>query len=137
MLLAEVKEFCFRNNVNTFFLGGSLAKRNADEFSDIDFRVVLKEDEAKSEFLETFLNEFHPKMAFIETLTSFCTVVHFSDFVKLDLFVYYPSDLVANVWLKDILILQDNKNILQHLKKESSKMDYFVKEQELETYLNK
>ena len=137
MLLTEVKEFCFRNNVNTFFLGGSLATENADKFSDIDFRVVLKEEESKSQFLEHFLNEIHSKIAFIETLTSFCAVVHFSDFVKLDLFVYYPSDLVANVWLKDILILQDNQKILQFLKNESSKMDYLVKEEELENYLIK
>ncbi len=114
-----------------------MAGKNADEFSDIDYRVVLKEEESKSEFLNHLLNEFHPKIAFIETLTSFCIVVHFSNFVKLDLFVYYPSDLVASVWFKNILILQDNKKILQFLKNESSKMDYFIKEQELETYLIK
>lgn len=41
--------------------------------------------------------------------------MHFSEFVKLDLFVYYPSDLVANVWLKDILIVQDDFKILHYL----------------------
>lgn len=137
ILLTEVKEFCLRNNTDTFFLGGSLAKRNADEFSDIDFRVVLQKDESKSKFLKTLLDEFQPKIAFIETLTSFFTVVHFSVFVKLDLFVYYPSDLAANVWLKDILILQDDINILQYLKEESFKINYVVTEQELKTYLNK
>lgn len=87
--------------------------------------------------LKALINEFDYKIAFIETLTSFFTVVHFSEFVKLDLFVYYPSDLVANVWLKDILIVQDDFKILHYLKTESSEMDYSVSEQELKTYLNK
>ena len=137
-LLNMVKDFCMNHkSIYAFFLGGSLAKNNADEFSDIDFRVVIPGSTSKKLVLKELLEYFEPQMAFIETLTSFYSVIHFSSFIKLDFFVYYSEELIEDVWFKDILILQDSKDLLASLKEESMKKEFVVKKEDVNIYLNK
>ncbi|MBM6614966.1 nucleotidyltransferase domain-containing protein [Desemzia sp. RIT804] len=137
-LLNRVKDFCIHNKkIHAFFLGGSLAVNNADEFSDIDFRVVIPDDASKVILLNELLEYFESQTVFIETKGSFYSVVHFSTFIKLDFFVYHPEKLKASVWFKDILILQDSKNLLASLKEDSMEKAFVVNKEELNNYLNK
>lgn len=119
------------------FLGGSLAKGNADEFSDIDFRIVIGNEHTKQDLLNEFLQKFESEIAFVETLTSFYGVFHFLNFVKVDLFIYYAKDLTPNIWLQDIKIIKDHHQFLLKLKEESREIKYTIASDDLMQYLNK
>lgn len=137
-LLNEIESIVFqKTDIKACFLGGSLARNNADEYSDIDFRIVIEEYRIKKDVLSELIKIFNRKIAFIETLTSFYAVIHFSNFIKLDIFVYYPQEIVSNIWFKDILILKDHNDLLTSVKEKSKKIDYQVKQIDFDNHLNK
>lgn len=137
-LLGQIEKYFISHNNNFLrFLGGSLAKGNPDEFSDIDFRVVISDDFEKKDVLDNFIDYFDSQISFIETSTSFYGVFHFRNFIKVDIFIYFQKELSPNVWLKDIKILKDNQEFLKDLKMVSELKEYIFKEQYLVGYLNK
>ncbi|PRY76195.1 nucleotidyltransferase domain-containing protein [Alkalibacterium olivapovliticus] len=137
-LVSELVYYCSKEDrIIAYFLGGSLAKKNADEFSDIDFRIVLNADELKSAVLDALAKTFRQTIAFIESQRSFYAVIHFSNFVKLDIFAYYPEEIVPSLWLKDIVILQDTKDLLETAKTASSTIQYTLTQSDMCDYLSK
>ncbi|WP_225744024.1 aminoglycoside 6-adenylyltransferase [Marinilactibacillus sp. Marseille-P9653] len=118
------------------YLGGSLAKGTEDAFSDIDLRIVIEEGASKQDKL-TELIEDRKDVLFIESWFPSFAVIHFDCFVKLDLFVYYQSQLDADIWLKEIKILKDTKGILEKLKNDSEKLTYLPTQEEFEAIVYK
>lgn len=109
LLARLVAFFGADNSVCGLFLGGSLADGNADQYSDIDFRVVLRAGQDKENFLSV-LTEW-PDLLFVETLAHNYAVLHFDSFVKLDVFIYEKAELVASPWLKGIKIFCRTREI--------------------------
>ena len=72
-----------------------MAAGNADELSDIDFRVVVDDRIDKKELLTSL--SVWPEVLFIETFAQNYVVLHFDCFVKADVFIYYQRELVASV----------------------------------------
>ncbi|WP_083318271.1 nucleotidyltransferase domain-containing protein [Floricoccus tropicus] len=137
-LLTDIeKYFDSCKDVEMIFIGGSIAKGNPDEFSDIDFRIVVSKQLEKSKILVEFLDYFQDKIAFVETLADNYAVVHFKSFIKLDIFVYYKSDLSPTPWTKDILILIDKDDFLKNLREESKIIETIFTSEELTFILNK
>lgn len=118
------------------YLGGSLAKGTEDEFSDIDLRIVVEEGVSKQDKLSELLDDRNDVL-FIESWFPSFAVIHFDCFVKLDLFVYYQSQLNADIWLKEIKILKDTEGFLEKLKSNSEKLAYLPTQEEFEAIVYK
>jgi Nucleotidyltransferase domain. len=127
--------FSEEREVMGVFLGGSLASGNPDAFSDIDFRVLVDDKVNKEKFLTNFITRTE-KIAFIETQSENYAVLHFKNFIKLDIFIYYQQELTATVWMKEIKIFKDD-GFLKDLKENSKDKKFQLKQKEFDEYLNK
>lgn len=116
------------------FLGGSLAIGNADEFSDIDFRVVVKSGANKETILRalTALSD----IIFVETFAQNYAVIHFDCFIKVDIFIYYKAEMTPSVWLKNIRVLKDD-GFLEKLKTDSQQCHCEPSQEEFNSFLMK
>lgn len=130
-----VKKLASNTDVLNIFLGGSLAAGNADAFSDIDLRVVLRDPVKKSEFLSKFIANCE-ELAFIETQAENYAVLHFDSFVKIDVFVYYQKELKPSIWLQKIKILKDN-GFLSNLTTQSASLVYRLTQAEFDGLCHK
>lgn len=118
------------------FFGGSVGNQNQDAYSDLDFRLVLKEAVEKPVFLQQLLAEFDD-LLFIESQADNYCVVHFAQFVKADIFCYYWSELVPSVWLEKLLIVKDEAESLHQLQHSSEAISFTLTQAEFEFYLHK
>ncbi len=127
------------DNVLAVFYGGSLGNENSDLFSDIDLRVVVK-----NELYEKYrVNKKQRaknwgKVLFFEDLpwTSHC-VAHYDTFVKVDTFYYRKEDIQPSVWLKNIKIVCDTNEWLNDVQKKSMSLTYKPQAQDIEIWRNK
>ncbi|MER2173039.1 MAG: hypothetical protein ABS911_00060 [Carnobacterium sp.] len=94
-MIQKVSDF---SGIEGIFLGGSIAAKNENSFSNIDLRILLNDSYLKKEFIQLFVDELNEIM-FIETKSTSYAVIHFNNFIKLDIFVYNKSDLMPIVWL--------------------------------------
>ncbi len=127
-------------NVLAVFYGGSIGNQNTDLFSDIDLRVVVK-DEVYEEYRlykkQRAMN--WGKVLFFEDLpwTSH-SVAHFDTFVKVDTFYYRKEDIQPSVWLKNIKIIHDSSEVLvTEVQKKSMSLSYKPQAQDIEIWRNK
>lgn len=130
------------------FLGGSLANGNADQFSDIDFRVVVSNEVNKKQLLLN-ISAF-PEILFVETIAEDHGVFHFVPtydsgkvmqegifgVVKVDVFFYYKREITTSLWFKNILILKDD-GFLEKIKNNSQFLTYQPSQEELDFLLSK
>ena len=126
-------------NILAVFYGGSIGNQNSDLFSDIDLRVVVK-DEVYEEYR---LNKKQRamnwgKVLFFEDLpwTSH-SVAHFDTFVKVDTFYYRKEDIQPSVWLKNIKIIHDTSELVNEVQKKSMSLSYKPQAQDIEMWRNK
>lgn len=134
LCLATLKE---DSDVKAIFFGGSISRGDEDAYSDIDLRVVLKQEAQSMDKLEQWIQSWED-ILFIETIQKSYAVLHFSTFIKVDQFTYYEEDLIPNIWLKDILIVKDmNDSYLSQLKKTSEDINYCLTQSEFDFFLNK
>jgi predicted nucleotidyltransferase len=126
--------------IEAIFLGGSLAKNNYDLFSDIDLRIVVSEDHydefiyekqrIASEFGEVlFYEDLNPKAPF--------TIAHYSNFLKVDLFIYTFSRMSPSIWLQGIKIVLDPTGELQSILDQSNVINYEVTKKEVDKWRGK
>lgn len=123
-----------RMEIEGIFLGGSLAKGNADLFSDIDLRIVVT-DAYFNDYIQhkqDILREFG-KVLFFEDLhpTAPYSIAHYDSFIKTDLFIYTFSRLKPSIWLNGIKVVYDPDNKLQQIIDESTKIIYQVTQEEV------
>ncbi len=118
------------------FLGGSLATKNSDAYSDIDFRILIDETTDKKGVLQQFIAQL-PGILFIETQTDYYAVIHFDSFIKVDVFVYHPIDLQPSPWLANIAIYHDTNQFLATIQKHSGELTYQPTQEEFDFYLTK
>lgn len=129
-----------RNEVQGIFLGGSLAKGNEDLFSDIDLRVIVDEDQyadfvtskqqLASQFGDVlFFEDMNPNAPF--------TIAHYSNFIKVDLFIYTFSTLHPSIWIQTIKIIFDESGKLQELLNQSNQIVYQLSKEEVERWRGK
>lgn len=129
-----------RHEVQGIFLGGSLAKGNEVLFSDIDLRIVVSEDQyahfvrAKKQIASLFGD-----VLFFEDMNSKApfTIAHYSNFIKIDLFIYTFETLRPSIWLQAMKILYDETGKLHELWNQSNLMVYRVSKEEVERWRGK
>jgi predicted nucleotidyltransferase len=107
------------------FYGGSIARNDSDEYSDIDVRFVVEDAAYQSMLIKRFINFFDTKI-FTEESNNLYAILHFENMKKIDAFFFSKEDLLPSKWLENILIAKDNRNILANLKKESQGLLFTV-----------
>jgi predicted nucleotidyltransferase len=127
-------------NVLAFFYGGSVAKGNVDLYSDLDLRIVVKNEhfeeykrnkkERAKRWGEILFYEDFPWAAH--------SVAHYSDFVKVDSFYYKKVDLKPSLYLKEeTKIIYDPHKIVEKVLHESQTLSYHLTEEDFEIWRGK
>ena len=128
------------DNVLAAFYGGSIGNENADLYSDIDLRIVVKTEKIK-EYVSNKLTRprrWGNVLYFEDTYSSsIYTVVHFDSFVKVDTFYYKREDIVPSVWLKNIKIIKDTSAMLAKFLDRSMLLSYEPTFKEIELWRTK
>ena len=148
-LLKEERERLLTNVVDYFqrdpgvvgvFLGGSLPTGTADEYSDIDVRVVVSPEEHRR-FVSSRLEipKQWDNFLFNEWLegATHC-VSHFRPFGKIDIFYINLSDFSPSPWYDlPTDILYDPKGILADVIKKSKGLPFEATEDEIDRSISK
>ncbi len=127
LLASLTKDLIADPRVLAVFVAGSMAKGNADLYSDIDLRVVVKPHDLEYFVTEKkhrpnawgevlFYEDLGPKVAH--------TVAHYSGFVKVDIFYYSSEKMVPSLFLQDIHILHDPAGFMENLHCRSMSLVY-------------
>lgn len=126
-------------NVLAVFYGGSIGKKNTDLYSDIDLRIVVKDDV----FEEYRLNKKERakrwgKVLFYEDFPwAKYSIAHYDTFIKVDTFYYKTIDVQPSVWLQNISVVYDKTGFMGEVLKKSKKLTYSPTEQEVEIWRTK
>lgn len=126
-------------NVLAIFYGGSIGNKNTDLYSDIDLRIVVK-DEA---FEEYRLNKKQRaqnwgRVLFFEDFPwATYSVAHYDSFIKVDTFYYRTGDIQPSVWLQNIKIVRDSNDLIKSALEESTKLSYKPNVEEVELWRTK
>ncbi|WP_088103171.1 hypothetical protein [Halalkalibacter urbisdiaboli] len=139
MLIEIEQDLITDENVLAVFYGGSIGNRNTDIYSDIDLRIVVKDDV----FEEYRLNKKERaknwgKVLYFEDFpwTTY-SVAHYDTFVKVDTFYYKTKDVQPSVWLQNISIVYDKTEFLEDVLKKSNQISYRPSVQEVEIWRTK
>jgi len=140
LLNRAIENFKSQNAVVGIFLGGSIAKNNEDLFSDIDLRIVVTEDQ-----FDEYIQRKHHLMSELDQVLFFedmnanapFTIAHYSNFIKIDLFIYTFSRIQPSIWFSGILIVFDPSERLQEALKSSNDLKYQVTKGEVEIWMGK
>lgn len=124
-MLKEIEQDLLKDeNVLAVFCGGSIGNRNTDLYSDIDLRIVVKEEV----FEEYRLNKRERaknwgKVLFFEDFPwATYSVAHYDNFIKVDTFYYRKEDIQPSVWLQNIRIVFDTTGFMEEILKKSMKL---------------
>lgn len=127
------------DNVLAFFYGGSIGNNNTDLYSDIDLRIIVK-NEMYREYIMSKNNRAKKwgNVIFFEDIpgTTY-SVAHYDKFIKVDTFYYKKEDIQPSVWLKNISIVKDESGFLVNILEQSNQLQYCPTLQEVEIWRNK
>ena len=141
LLLDRVVEyFLAKQGIEVLFVQGSVASGSTDEFSDIDFRVVVQ-----PEFYEHFLWErFSAPKHWGEWLYNEWTgiqwvcVSDFKPFNKIDVLYFKPEHLQPSPWyLKPIQVIYDPKTLINQVIEASQGLEFTLDVDEVNRLISK
>ncbi|MBU9721655.1 MULTISPECIES: hypothetical protein [Bacillaceae] len=139
-MLKEIEQDLLKDeNVLAVFYGGSIGNRNTDLYSDIDLRIVVKDEV----FEEYRLNKRERaknwgKVLFFEDFPwGTYSVAHYDNFIKVDTFYYRKEDIQPSVWLQNISIVLDTTGFMEELLKKSMNLFFRPNVQEVEMWRTK
>ncbi|WP_096187799.1 hypothetical protein [Evansella halocellulosilytica] len=126
-------------NILSVFYGGSIGAGNTDLYSDIDVRIVVKEDVYEQYVLskQSRARNWGDVLFFEDFPGTTYTVAHYDCFVKVDCFYYRAVDLKPSVWLKDIKIVKDTDQIMTVVAEESKKLSFNLTKEDVEVWRTK
>lgn len=126
-------------SVLAVFYGGSIANQNTDLYSDIDLRIVVKEEvfEAYRVNKKQRAQNWGNVLFFEDFPWTNYTVAHYDKFIKVDTFYYKIKDIQPSVWLQNIKIVRDTNGILINILEKSMELSYRPNVQEIEIWRTK
>ncbi|PUB11127.1 hypothetical protein [Paenisporosarcina sp. OV554] len=139
LLNAIEQDLLSDGNVLAVFYGGSLGNQNTDLYSDIDLRVVVKDEV----FEKYRLNKKQRaknwgKVLFFEDFPwATHSIAHYDTFIKVDTFYYKVKDIQSSVWLKNIKIVHDTDGLVNDVLEKSMSLSYTPSAQEVEIWRTK
>jgi predicted nucleotidyltransferase len=121
-----VEYFVGRKGVEALYIQGSVAAGAADEFSDIDFRIVVEPKLYEQYILERFsapkqwgewiYNEWAGK--------SWVCVSHFKPFNKVDVLYFKPEELKPSPWFAlPTKVIYDPQGLIQQIIQDSQDLE--------------
>ncbi|MGR3763281.1 nucleotidyltransferase domain-containing protein [Rossellomorea sp. NS-SX7] len=134
------KDLISDDNVLAFFYGGSMAKGNHDRFSDLDLRIVVKDEvyEAYRRNKKERAMCWGDVLYFEDFPWAKHTVAHYKSFVKVDAFYYKKEDLKPSHYMREEAhIAYDPYDIVQGVKEQSQHFHYKVSIGEFEVWRSK
>jgi len=139
LIRAIEEDLLYDENILGVFYGGSLGNNNTDLYSDIDLRIVVKDDV----FEDYRINKNQRakkwgRVLFFEDFPySNYTTAHYDTFIKVDAFYYKTQNMQPSIWLKNIKIIHDTDDLLKNILEKSAKLSYFPSVQEVEIWRTK
>ncbi|MDM9382001.1 aminoglycoside 6-adenylyltransferase [Chlorogloeopsis sp. ULAP01] len=140
LLDKTVDYFLVKKGVEALFVQGSVASGNTDEFSDIDFRVVIQ-----PELYEQFLSErFSVPKCWGEWIYNewaaiqWVCISHFHPFNKIDVLYYKLQDIQPSPWfLQPVLIIFDPKKLIHQVIEASQGLEFSLEIDEINRLISK
>ncbi|WP_077324786.1 hypothetical protein [Virgibacillus siamensis] len=126
-------------NIIAVFYGGSIGNHNTDLYSDIDLRIVVKDEV----FEEYRLNKKQRakkwgKVLFFEDFPwATYSIAHFDTFIKVDTFYFKMKDIQPSVWLQNIKIVHDTNGLVNDVLERSMRLSYKPNVEEIEFWRSK
>lgn len=127
------------SDVLAIYLAGSLAKGNADNYSDIDLHTIVKPEK-----LEDFIADKYGRagswgnVLFYEGIAASPVIVsHFDCFVKVDSWYHTATDINPSIWMKGMKVLYDPNGILEPIRQLSEEAVYKITPAEVEFWRTK
>ncbi|MEG9295524.1 nucleotidyltransferase domain-containing protein [Mangrovibacillus sp. Mu-81] len=127
-------------NVLAVFYGGSMARGNHDRFSDLDLRIVVKEEVyEKYRINKKVRAKLWGEVLFYEDFPwAKHTVAHYKSFVKVDAFYYKEEDLEPSHYFKEEAHIEyDPYHIVRSVWEQSQPLQYEVCHGEFEIWRSK
>ncbi|MDV2685562.1 hypothetical protein RYX56_14440 [Alkalihalophilus lindianensis] len=139
MLEKIEKDLLSDENVLAVFYGGSIGNQDTDLYSDIDLRIIVKDEV----FEEYRLNKRARAKNWGEVLyfedfpwTTY-SVAHYDTFIKVDTFYYKIQDIQPSIWLQNIKIVYDKTGVMRKIIEKSMELYYVPNDQEVELWRTK
>jgi hypothetical protein len=140
IMLKEIEQDLISDaNILAVFYGGSIGNQNTDVYSDIDLRIVVRDEV----FEEYRLNKKERaknwgKVLYEEDFpgATYC-VAHYDTFIKVDTFYYKTENIQPSVWLQNISIVYDKIGFMREILEKSKELFYRPTVQEIETWRTK
>jgi predicted nucleotidyltransferase len=127
-------------NVLAVFYGGSMAKGNHDRFSDLDLRIVVK-DEVYEEYRKNKkerAKRWGDVLYYEDFPWAMHTVAHYKSFVKVDAFYYRKEDLKPSHYMKEESQIEyDPYGIVAEVREQSEGLHYELSPGEFEIWRSK
>lgn len=139
-LMAKIEQdLLLDDSVSGVFYGGSIGAGNTDLYSDIDLRIVVKDDvfEQHRQNKKNRAERWGTVLFFEDFPHATYSIAHFDCFIKVDSFYYKTSDLSSSVWLRDIKIVKDHESFLENLRSQSKPLSYNTSEADFDIWRNK
>ncbi|MBU7592776.1 hypothetical protein [Metabacillus halosaccharovorans] len=126
-------------NVLAIFYGGSIGNQNVDLYSDIDLRIVVR-DEVFEEYRinkKQRANNWGNVLFFEDFPWATHSIAHYNAFIKVDSFYYKNKDIRPSVWLQNIKIVKDSSGLINDILKKSLALSYIPTVEEIEIWRTK
>ncbi|WP_087999561.1 aminoglycoside 6-adenylyltransferase [Gottfriedia solisilvae] len=127
------------NNVLAVFYGGSIANQNTDLYSDIDLRIVVK-DELFEEYRlnkKQRAKKWGNVLFFEDFPWATYSIAHYDSFIKVDSFYYKTIDIQPSVWLQNIKNVHDTTELVKTVLEKSMSLSYKPTIEEVEVWRSK
>ncbi|RLQ89820.1 nucleotidyltransferase domain-containing protein [Planomicrobium sp. Y74] len=126
-------------DVLAIYLAGSLAKGNADSYSDIDLHTLVKPEKLEGFIADKFgrAGKWGNVLFYEGIAVSPVIVSHFDCFVKVDSWYHTANEITPSIWMKDMKILYDPQGILEPVRKLSEEAVYKITPAEVEFWRTK
>ena len=119
--------FLAKEGIEALYIQGSVAEDSVNEFSDIDFRVVVEPKVYQQYILERFdAPKDWGKWIFNEwTDRPWICVSHFQPFNKIDVFYFLPEELQPSPWFSlPTKVIYDPKGLIKNIIRASQKSEF-------------
>lgn len=126
-------------DVLAIYLTGSLARGNADRYSDIDIHIIVKPEKLDGFIADKFGRAGRwGNVLFYEGIAASPVIVsHFDCFVKVDSWYHTVDDIQPSIWLKGMKVLYDPHGNLEPVVQVSEEAVYKVSPAEVEFWRTK
>ncbi len=140
LLDTVIEYFLSREGVEALYIQGSVAAGSTDEFSDIDFRVVIQPEVYEQYISERFSAPKHwGEWLYNEWAGRFWVCVsHFKPFNKVDVLYFKPEDLQPSPWFSlPTQVIYDPKNLVREVIQASKGLEFTLDIGEVDQLISK